>query len=86
MLPYQKFRVIHPVPTMRESSEELLAMRRLAGADAFDEVWDGEVVMASGPDFDHQRLEFWLAIWLQTHRVPKAEGRFDESASRAVLP
>ena len=78
--------MIHPIPTMRESSEEMLAMRRLAGADAFDEVWDGEVVMGPEPDFEHQDLEGALLIWFRAHWVPREAGRYAIQRMNVAAP
>ena len=60
---------------MRELTEAQWEARRLAGADASDEVWDGEVVVAPDPDFEHQDLQTELATWLRTHWVPIDGGR-----------
>ena len=78
--------MIHSVPTMRELSEERQAMRRLAGADAFDEVWDGEVVLAPEPDFEHQDLEGALLIWFRAHWVPREAGRYAIQRMNVAAP
>ncbi len=52
---------------MRELTEEQMEARRVAGADAFDEVWDGELHMAPDPSNLHQRLSARLLFWLLAH-------------------
>jgi Uma2 family endonuclease len=40
--------------------ERLIAERRAAGLDRFDEVWDGVYVMAPWPNDDHQKIAGFL--------------------------
>jgi Uma2 family endonuclease len=41
--------------------ERLIAERRAAGVDQFDEVWDGVYVMAPWPNDEHQEIATFLA-------------------------
>jgi Uma2 family endonuclease len=45
--------------------EALLERRRQAGADRFDEVWEGVYHMVPGPSFEHARLEAQLLAVLR---------------------
>jgi Uma2 family endonuclease len=45
--------------------EALLERRRRAGADRFDEVWEGVYHMVPGPSFEHARLEAQLLAVLR---------------------
>jgi hypothetical protein len=44
--------------------EALLERRRRAGADRFDEVWEGVYHMVPGPGFEHARIESQLHLLL----------------------
>ena len=56
--------------TTRELTEEQMEARRLAGADAFDEVWEGVLHVAPEPTNLHQRLLGALFAWLRASWVP----------------
>lgn len=40
----------------KELIEELKAQRAATGADRYDEVWEGEYVMAAQPNIEHQEF------------------------------
>lgn len=46
--------------------EQLIAERRAAGIDQFDEVWDGVYVMAPWPNDEHQKIVGFLQTVLGT--------------------
>jgi hypothetical protein len=50
--------------------EALMARRRRAGADRFDEVWESVYHMIPSPSFDHARIESQLHVLL----APLARG------------
>ncbi len=58
---------------MRELTEEQMEARRVAGADAFDEVWEGELHVAPDPSNLHQSLSIRLGSWILTHWVPQGD-------------
>jgi hypothetical protein len=46
--------------------EELIAARRLSGADRFDEVWEGIYVMSPLANDEHQAIQAGLVTVFQT--------------------
>ena len=52
--------------------ERLIAERRAAGIDQFDEVWDGVYVMAPWPNDEHQEVATFLShLLFELVQVPK---------------
>ncbi|MCC6126286.1 MAG: Uma2 family endonuclease [Pirellulales bacterium] len=48
-----------------EISPELLKWRKRTGIDRWDEMWEGELHMAPGPNRTHQDFQFELVFWLR---------------------
>ena len=60
---------------MAEVPERILERRRRAGADRWDEMWNGVLHMPPMPTRDHQDLEGALETWLRTFWAPRSGGR-----------
>jgi hypothetical protein len=55
--------------------QDLLAQRRITGADRWDEMWDGVLHMGPTPNCTHQDFGGALESWLRVHWVPASAGK-----------
>jgi Uma2 family endonuclease len=54
---------------------DVLAYRKMTGADQWDEMWDGVLHMVPSPNREHQDLEGAIETWLRRQWAPRTGGR-----------
>lgn len=64
---------------------DIQAMRKLSGADQWDEMWEGVVHMPPSPNRYHQDLEFNLESYLRFYWAPTCQGKVYHQINVAAI-
>lgn len=65
--------------------KDLLAQRKITGADRWDEVWNGVLQMGPSPNRRQQEFEAVLHIWLERNWAPMSHGKVYHQINLAAV-
>lgn len=64
---------------------DVQAIRKLSGADQWDEMWEGVLHMPPSPNRDHQDLEFVLESYLRFYWAPRHQAKVFHQINVAAI-
>ena len=64
---------------------DIQAMRKITGADRWDEMWEGVLHMPPMPNRDHQDLEFELESYLRYYWAPQRQAKVYHQINLAAI-